>query len=331
MWNFKSFSTFISFLLRLPPSHYLLAASLYLLAFLYPGHNQLQTIVLHPGPIRAYSLSEIAPLLYPLSDGIKAPYTTARAVVIQDVGSKTILYSKNPDTLLLPASITKVMTALVALEHWSDLDTQITVKNEDRAIGQTIDLVKGETITLKNILYGLIVHSGNDAALAVAENYCAPSGANGEVGSCGYTAFVKAMNDKAGELHLDHTTFKNPSGVEQYGHTTTARDLAILASFAMDNPIIADMASTKFVTVTDASGTITHKLETTNELLGVVPGMIGLKTGWTTAAGECLVSYVERDGRKIVVVVLGSLDRFGDSAKLIDWAYSHHSWITPDL
>lgn len=320
MWNFKSFSQFISFLLRLPPSHYLLASSLYLLAFLYPGHNQLQTIVLHPGPIRAYSLSEITPRLYPLSGGIKAPYTTARAVVIQDVGSKTILYSKNPDTLLLPASITKVMTALVALEHWSDLDTQITVKNEDRAIGQTIDLEKGETITLKNILYGLIVHSGNDAALAVADNY--PGG---------YTAFVKAMNDKAGELHLDHTTFKNPSGVEQYGHTTTARDLAILASVAMDNPIIADMASTKFVTVTDVAGTITHKLETTNELLGVVPGMIGLKTGWTTAAGECLVSYVERDGHKIVVVVLGSLDRFGDSAKLIDWAYSHHSWITPDL
>lgn len=333
MWNFKH-DQIRDFILRFPKldlSRQLLVISCLLLAILYPGHNRLQTVVINPGPVRAYTLPVITPLLYPQSDGTKIPYHSARAVVIQDEDSKTILYSQNPDTQLLPASITKVMTALVALDHWRDLDTVITVKNEDRAIGQTIDLVKGESITLKNILYGLIVHSGNDAALAVAENYCAPSGANGEVGSCGYPAFVRAMNDKAKELHLDHTTFKNPSGVEQYGHVTTARDLAVLASVAMDNPIIADMAQTKLITLTDVTGTIVHRLETTNELLGVIPGMIGLKTGWTTNAGECLVSVVERDGHKIVVVVLGSLDRFGDSAALINWAYAHHDWIIPNI
>lgn len=320
MWNNKLFLEFILRYKKLDLSRQLLATSYLILIILYPGHNRLQTIVLNPGPVRAYTLPFITPLLYPQSDGTKIPYHSARAVVIQDQGSKTILYSKNPDTQLLPASITKVMTALVALDHWRDLDTVITVKNEDRAIGQTIDLERGESITLKNILYGLIVHSGNDAALAVADNY--PGG---------YSAFVEAMNDKAKALHLDHTTFKNPSGVEQYGHVTTARDLAVLAGVAMDNQVIADMAQTKLITLTDVTGTIVHRLETTNELLGVVPGLVGLKTGWTTNAGECLVSYVERDGHKIVVVVLGSLDRFNDSAALINWAYDHHNWITPEL
>jgi D-alanyl-D-alanine carboxypeptidase len=320
MWKLKTFRDFLLRFPKLDRSRQLLAISCILLAILYPGQNSLQKIVINPGIVHSYSLPQITPELYPLHDGVKVPYVSARAVVIQDKGSKTILYSKNPDMLTLPASITKVMTALVALDHWSDLNTVITVKNEDRAIGQTIDLVKGESITLKNILYGLIVHSGNDAALAVAENY--PGG---------YTAFVKAMNDKASDLHLDHTTFKNPSGVEQYGHTTTARDLAILAGVAMNNQVIADMANTRLITLTDVTGTIFHGLETTNELLGVVPGLIGLKTGWTTNAGECLLSVVERDGHKVVVVVLGSLDRFGDSTDLINWTYTHHKWITPEL
>lgn len=331
MWKPKYFREFLLHLKNLPNDRLILISSFLLLTFFYPGHNALQTIVIQPGPAKTYDLS-LPPLsLYPQSDGVEAPYVSARAVVVQDVGGKTILYSQNPDSLLLPASITKVMTALVALEYWSDLDTVITVKNEDRAIGQTIELVKGEQITLSNLLYGLLVHSGNDAALALADNYCAPSGARGEVGSCGYDTFVKAMNQKARALHLDHTTFKNPSGVEQYGHLTTARDLAILASYAMQNSIISDMVQTRDITVTDVTGEHIHHLETTNELLGELPGLKGLKTGWTLNAGECLVSYVERDGKKIVVVVLGSQDRFSDTTKLVEWAYAHHSWITPIL
>jgi D-alanyl-D-alanine carboxypeptidase len=247
--------------------------------------------------------------------------------VVQDAVGKTIMYSKNQDAKLMPASITKIMTALVALDHWSDLNTVIEVKNEDRAIGQTIKLEKGEGITLKNILYGLLVHSGNDAALAVADNYCAPNVAKGEVGTCGYSAFVDAMNTKAKDLHLDNTTFKNPSGVEQYGHLTTARDLAILAATALQNPVIAEMAQTQRIVITDVTGVIVHDLGTTNELLGVLPGLKGLKTGWTTNAGECLVSYVDRDGHKIILVVLGSLDRFGDTTKLVDW----RTYITTGL
>jgi len=322
MWKFntKTISQFVEFLRILSLDRKFVIIGMFLLIFLYPGQNALQTLIINPGTVRAYSIPSPSLVLYPKNDGVKAPYVSAHSVVIQDVIGKTIMYSKNPDTLFMPASITKVMTALVALDEWSDLDTIIEVKNEDRAIGQTIELQKGERITLKNILYGLLVHSGNDAALAVADNY--PGG---------YLAFVDAMNQKAKDLHLDHTTFKNPSGIEQYGHLTTSRDLAVLAATALQNPTISSMVEIQRIVVTDITGTIFHDLITTNELLGQIDGLKGLKTGWTENAGECLVSYIDRDGEKVVMVVLGSLDRFGDTRLLVDWAFNHHNWITPDL
>ena len=322
MWksNLKNFQLFLSFLSKLSPSRIIFYTLYFILVFSYPGHNKLQQIVVSPGIVKSYTLASPKSFFYPKNDGTPAPNVSSRAVVIQDVSSKTLIYSKNPDTLLLPASITKVMTALVALDYWQDLNTVIEVKNEDRAIGQTIKLQKGERITIKNILYGLLVHSGNDASLALADNY-----------KGGYASFVQAMNQKAKDLHLDRTTFKNPSGVEQYGHVTTARDLAVLAAYALANPILADIVDTRRIVMTDESGSIVHDLETTNELLGQIEGLKGLKTGWTTAAGECLVSYVDRDDHKIIVVVLNSLDRFGDTRLLVNWAYDHHSWIVPEL
>lgn len=322
MWklNLNLFFKFILSWRNLSPPHLLFSFFIFLLAFLYPGQNELQRLVIRPGNVRSYLLPSPSPVIYPQSDLVKAPFISARAVVIQDVVSRTLIYTQSPDTPLLPASTTKIMTALVALSTWSDLDTVITVKNEDRAIGQTIELQKGEQLTLKNMLYGLLVHSGNDAALALADNL--PGG---------YDAFVTAMNVKAKDLHLDHTVFKNPSGVEQYGHITTARDLAILAGVAMENPLIEQIVSTRAITITDVSGTISHHLETTNELLGILPGLKGLKTGWTENALECLISYVERDDHPIIIVVLGSLDRFGDTTRLVDWVYRHHSWIIPEI
>lgn len=322
MWKYNpdNFKQFLQFLRTIDPSRLLAIAALLFTIFMYPGHNAFQTLMIKPGPVRSYKLPNPELLPYPQSDGVAVPYTSARAVVIQDAVGKHMIYSKSPDTTLLPASITKIMTALVSLDQWSDLETVIEVKNEDRAIGQTIELVRGEKMTLKNMFYGLLVHSGNDAALALADNY--PGG---------YTAFVKAMNAKAKTLHLDHTTFKNPSGVEQYGHITTARDLAVLAAYALQNPLINEIVQTKSITVTDVTGEHLHKLDTTNQLLGQVEGLKGLKTGWTENAGECLVSYVERGERKIIIVVLGSLDRFGDTTRLVNWVYDHHNWITPDL
>lgn len=318
--NFITFSKFIISLRNLSASRSILYTSYFILALLYPGQNSLQTIVIRPGIVKQYDLSTPTLSLYPQNDGTKAPYVSARGIVIQDVDSKTILYARGADTLMLPASTTKIMTALIAREAWTDLKTIMTVHNEDRAIGQTIELTRGEQLTLHDMLRGLLIHSGNDAALALADNY--PGG---------YAGFVAAMNAKAKALHLDHTTYRNPSGIEQYGHVTTPRDLAVLASTAMADPVIEEIAGTKFTTITDVSGEIVHPLESTNELLGVVPGLKGLKTGWTTRAGECLVSYIERDGHPVIIVLLGSTDRFGETARLVEWVYAHHQWVVPTI
>lgn len=315
----KPNKSFLAALTSLPLSRFILALCLFLLAFLYPGHNFLQSQILHPSKVLSYSLPTPNLTIYPISDGVSVPSTSARAVIVQDVGSKSLLYAKNPDTLLLPASTTKIMTALVARNTWGDLSTPLTVVNEDRAIGQTIKLVKGEQLSVESLLKGILIHSGNDAALALADNY-----------DGGYPAFVAAMNVQAKDLHLEHTVYKNPSGIEQYGHVTTARDLATLASVAMADPVLRDIVATRYTVISDITGTIKHPLVTTNELLGEIEGLSGLKTGWTENAGECLVSYVERDGRGIIVVVLGSLDRFGDTRRLIDWVYAHHTWGNVD-
>jgi D-alanyl-D-alanine carboxypeptidase len=316
MWKpkLKSLRHFGTFLQNLSFPDKMLAAFCFTVALLYPGQNYYQTLVIHPGPIRSYAIPDFPTSLYPVNDGTAAPVLTARSVVAQDVDSKSLVYTKNPDTALMPASTTKIMTALVALDHYK-LTDQIMVKNEDRAIGSSMKLVKGEVITVENVLYGLLVDSGNDAALALADNY--PGG---------YDKFLNDMNTKASMLNLEHTTYRNVSGVESYGHMTTARDLATLAAVAVKNPVVSRIMQTKNITVTDVGGTIVHQLVSTNELLGVVPGLKGLKTGWTENAGECLVSYVERNGHNVVVVVLNSTDRFGESARLIEWVYAHHAW-----
>lgn len=305
---------------KIDTSRKIFAVLLLFFVLLYPGHNKLQTIVLNPGPVKSYDLSHPDFTVYPHSDGIKAPPLSATGVVVQDLTSHAVIFERQADKHMLPASTTKIMTALVAIDAWPDLSTVLTVKNEDRAIGQTIDLVRGEQLTVESLLKGILIHSGNDAALALADNY--PGG---------YSAFVGAMNTKAKELHLDNTTYKNPSGIEQYGHVTTPRDLAILAGVAMSNPIIAEIVNTKFAVIKDTTGEISHPLETTNELLGVIDGLRGLKTGWTENAGECLVSYVERDGHPVIIVILGSLDRFGETTKLVDWVYNHHEWKIPGV
>lgn len=304
--------------LNLDLSHQLLALSFLLLAFLYPGHNSIQLLTLSPGPLLDPHSISIPLSDYPLSDSTPPPETSSRGVVIQDVSSKTILYSHNPDTHLLPASTTKLMTALVALSHYS-LDDQVVISSANQAIGHSMGLVEGETITVHNLLYGLLVESGNDAALALANHF-----------PTGYQGFVDEMNKMALDLHLYNTSYRNPSGVESYNHYTTARDLSTLASFAAENKVISQIVQTKRITIKSTDGKYSHHLESTNQLLGVVPGMIGMKTGWTENAGECLVTYVEREGRGVITVVLGSNDRFGDTARLIDWVYDHHTWISID-
>lgn len=315
----KSKSPFVTFILNQPKPVLLSTFTLILLTFLYPGHNHLQTTILKPGPVFKSQPITIKLADYPVPDGIAVPPVAASSYIVQDIEGKTILAARRPDIPLPPASITKLMTAVVALDTWPDTEVVLRVQSGSQAIGQTIDLVDGEELTLNSLLQALLIHSGNDAALTIADNY--PGG---------YTKFVEAMNTKASTLRLSRTVYKNPSGIDQYGHVTTARDIATLASFALRNPIISSIVGKDELLITDVTGSIKHELKSTDELLSELPGLVGGKTGWTAGAGECFVSYVERDGRGIITVVLGSTDRFGDTTRLVEWAYAHHTWEKVD-
>jgi D-alanyl-D-alanine carboxypeptidase len=293
----------------------LILAGLFLV--LLPPQNAYSRVQLPEGEpvVRQVDFVVPKPETYPVNvTGTPLPWVSARSVIVVDVESKAVLAAKNPDWQLYPASTTKMMTALVAWEAY-DPDQVVTIE-QNGAIGQTMKLVVGEQITVKNLLYGLLVGSGNDAAEVLARHY-----PGGEV------AFVERMNQKAGELHLSQTQFRNPSGVEAYGHVSTVHDLALLGSEVMRQSVLAQMVGTDKITATDITGEIAHELTNINQLVvDHVWGVKGIKTGWTEYAGECLVTYVERDGRKIMIALLGSADRFGETRAIIDWVFANHEW-----
>lgn len=246
--------------------------------------------------------------------------TTARGVVIVDVESGVNLFTRNPQLQLAPASTTKILTALVALDAF-ELDDVVTVQNVATE-GQVMGLFPGESITIENLLYGLLVHSGNDAAYAIADAY--PGG---------FGAFINAMNTKAKDVYMTNSIFTNPAGFDDEAHKMTPQDLANLSRVALKNTIIRKMVSLPAITVPDATHTYYHPLTNVNQLLGLVPGVSGFKTGWTEDAGESLVTLVSRNGREVVIVLLGSQDRFGETAVLVEWIYNNHRWkslVTPE-
>lgn len=257
------------------------------------------------------------PSPYPANQtGIQAPeYITAASVVIQDMDSGVFLYKKNAGLPLAPASTTKIMTALVVLDSFA-LDQVLTVPNDGIVDGQSMELFPGEKITVENLLYGLLIQSGNDAAFTLSSNY--PGGTN---------EFVKAMNDKAKKYGLTNTTFSNPAGFDNPGHLITAEDLAKLSVIALANKTIAKMVAIPQITVSDVTHSYFHKLVNVNELLGKIPGVGGLKTGWTEIAGENLVTYIERSGHKVIFVILDSSDRFYDTESLINWVFENFNWV----
>jgi len=287
--------------------------------FVLPGQNDLQTLILNPQTtkVKATTINLDQPSAYPVAKpDIKIPYLSAKAAIVIDSQSGAILMTKNPDSPLLPASTTKIMTAAVAFDEY-DLNDIVTINNENQSIGHTAELFHGEKLTIEQLLYAMLVSSGNDAALAL-----------GQFHPQGYSHFIDLMSQKTKSLNLNNTQFQNVSGVEQYNHYTSVRDLALLTKEMMTNPIFVKIVATKNITITSQTGQ-THRLTNINELLGVVPGIKGVKTGWTQLAGECLVTATERDNHEIITVVLGSQDRFGESKLLIDWAYANHFWKTP--
>ena len=227
---------------------------------------------------------------------------SATAAVLMDADMGQVLYEKNGDRQMLIASTTKIMTALVVLEHAAP-DDVITVTPDHMAEGSSMYLRAGETVRVEELLYGLLLCSGNDAALALTE--CAG----------GLTPFVALMNEKAAALDMAHTSFANPNGLDADGHYSTARDMAVLAAAAVENPTFRRICSSRSVTIGQRT------MENHNRLLRQVEGCVGLKTGYTQAAGRTLVSCTERDGCRLVAVTLQDGNDWADHAALYDYGF----------
>jgi len=282
----------------------------------YPGQNIYTTAPDVPAPnLRALPFPMPTPAPYPVNrTGIfPGEEITASGSAILDLDSGVFLYKRNADMLFAPASTTKILTALVALDRFS-LDDVLTVRSLVND-GQVIGLVTGERMTLENLLYGMLVSSGNDAAWVIADNY--PGGIE---------AFVAAMNEKARHLHLLKSSFTNPVGYDDPRHKMTPEDLARLAAVALSDKTVAKIVAIPQITVSDVTHSRFHSLRNVNELLGKIPGVGGMKTGWTEEAGENLVTLIERDGHRLILVLLHSDDRFGETEKLINWIFTNYQW-----
>ena len=236
---------------------------------------------------------------------------TARSAIVMDTVTGQILYERDIDARRYPASTTKMMTLIVALEH-GKLDDIVTIsKNAEGVEGSTLWLVQGDKIPLGELLTGMMMHSGNDATVAVAEHIA------GSV-----PAFVRMMNDKAEELGANSTHFMNPNGLPDEKHYTTAYDLAKIAAYGYSLPHFKEIVG-KQEALYDWVKDPAKKLRNENQMLWLYRGANGVKTGYTDAAGRCLVSAARRDGMQLVAVVLDSYYMWNDSIALLDYGFQN--------
>ena len=235
----------------------------------------------------------------------KVSALSAQKAVLMDAQTGRVLYEKEANQQSLIASTTKIMTALVVCEQCNVLDRVRIPKEAVGIEGSSMYLQTGEVLTVQELLYGMMLHSGNDAATALAI-YC-----GGTV-----EGFAQLMNDKAHRLGMENSHFENPHGLDSPGHYSTAADMARLTAYAMDNPIFAKTVSTKTVTVGQRS------LRNHNKLLWQVAGADGVKTGYTKAAGRILVSSACRQGRRLVAVTINAPSDWQDHKTLIEQGFS---------
>lgn len=234
------------------------------------------------------------------------PTISAQGTLVLDVTRGVILFSKNPNLRFSLASATKIMTAVVSLGFYS-LNDVLTIDDE-RIPGSSMGLTNGEKITVENLLYGMLLNSGNDAAYTLAKNY--PAGVSG---------FIREMNKKAKELGLSNTSFSDPAGLDDDDNFTTGLDLAKLSTSAIANPNFSRIVATREKTVFDTTGRMRHDLQNLNKLLWEVPAVSGIKTGSTERARGVLVALVKQQERTLLIIVFKSDDRFADTKILIDW------------
>jgi D-alanyl-D-alanine carboxypeptidase len=238
------------------------------------------------------------------------PSVSAQAAVLMDADSGRVIYGLNENQTLLIASTTKIMTALIAIENCNLKDT-VNIKREwTLAEGSSMYLQAGETYTVEELLYGLMLASGNDAALALA---CHTAGT--------VEAFAELMNMKAAELKMTGSHFVNPHGLNQKGHYSTAADMGLLASAAMKNKLFYKIVSTKHAVIKGISYT-NH-----NKLLWLYDGAVGIKTGYTKEAGRALVSCATRGETTLVCVTLNAPDDWDDHKRLLDWGFLNYKTV----
>lgn len=298
--------------------------TLFLSLFPYPN-RYFQDVAKTGGIFQPSTISNLSsPPPYPVNrDHTPAPILTSGGVYIKDLSSGAILLAKNEAVRFSPASTTKIMTALVGMDAFQ-MDDVLTVHTVIKE-GRTMGLVGGEKMTFEYLLDGALIHSANDAAYAIAENY-----------QGGVKEFVDSMNRKAEMLKLTDTHFTNPIGFDNDNHYTTAKNLAILAEVVLANKVLAKTVGIRNITVSDTLYSHFHTLTNVNELLGKVAGVSGVKTGFTQNGGEILISEVKKNGRNILIVLLLSQDRFGETEKLIQWIFDSFTWmdiseITPTI
>lgn len=252
-----------------------------------------------------------------IKKGASLPYIYANSFALTDSQTAYPILEKNSKSKVPIASLTKIMTALVVLENY-DLNMPVTVKRDNASvIGSDIQLVPGEVLTIDSLLYGLLIQSGNDAAMTLAS-------AQGSVED-----FVVKMNQKSEKLGLKDTRFRDPAGLDDGGYST-ASDLAVLASYVVKNKKFAEIVDIPEYTIISIDGRFTHSLKNSNRLIisdeqYYLPAAIGIKTGYTPGAGHCLVSAVKKNGRLLISVILNTTENTNvasakESYKLLSWA-----------
>ena len=260
---------------------------------------------------------EIVPAAWGLAPvAVKAlppPTTEATSAIVLDGSSGAVLYQKNGEVPVAPASLTKIATAILAVEA-GDLDRWVTVDVDSRQMdgSSVMGLLPGDCFRMRDLLYGLMLPSGNDAALAIGRQVAGSD-----------ATFVGRMNDLVARLRLTDTHFANPHGLDAPDHVASAHDLALLARYAMTIP---DFTSVVGASRWVAQGSRTIALTNTNAFLPTYPGADGVKTGFTDAAGRTLVASVTRNGRRVFVVVLNAPNRDVDAKALFDWSFTNFIW-----
>jgi len=284
----------------------------------YPGNGEYFHIFAYHRPLFSKKEVNIEFNFHsiPYSKNFFFPQISAKAAYLVDLPSFTPVFQKNAHLKLLPASTTKIVTALVTMDVFK-LNKVVSIR---RLIidGQTMGLVPQEKITVRNLLYGALIHSANDAAYALANAY-------------GYKNFIRLMNQKAKQLKMTDTHFINPVGFDNPQQYTSVFDLALAARELLENSFLANTIAIKDITISDVNFSHFHHLASTNKLLGKMVGIGGLKTGYTEGAGENLVSFYKHKGHQYIIVILKSDDRFKDTRTLISWLDNNIAYLPPPV